>query len=281
MHDPLSSVDFPANPLEKSGYKLEFNDEFDQPGLDTHKWLPFYLPHWSSMALSRPDYFRQNGSLVLQITKDQQPWCPEFDGEVKCSSIQTGEFAGPVGSKLGQHRFNPECTVREAQNNIQTYAPQYGYFELRAKGVKSAANHVSLWMIGYEDTPDRSGEIDLFEIMGASIRSTTSQVGYGVRRLSDPMLEDEFYEEFFQIDAAQYHIYGMEWFPTHLDFYIDNRKIKTCSQSPKYPMQFMFSLYELPSKGGAASPNDQDAAYPKEFTIDYFRAYQPVGGYGG
>ena len=227
------------------------------------------------------DYSLQNGSLVLQITKDQQPWCPEFDGEVKCSSIQTGEFAGPVGSKLGQHRFNPECTVREAQNNIQTYAPQYGYFELRAKGVKSAANHVALWMIGYEDTPDRSGEIDLFEIMGASIRSTTSQVGYGVRRWSDPMLEDEFYEEFFQIDAAQYHIYGMEWFPTHLDFYIDNQKIKTSSQSPKYPMQFMLSLYELPSKGRLANPNDQDAAYPKEFTIDYFRAYQPVGGYGG
>ena len=118
-------------------------------------------------------------------------------------------------------------------------------------------------MIGFEDTPDRSGEIDLFEIMGASIRSTTSACGVRRAPLVNSMLEDEFYEEFFQIDAAQFHIYAMEWFPTHLDFYIDNQKIKTSSQSPKYPMQFMLSLYELPSKGGAASPNDQDAAYPK------------------
>jgi hypothetical protein len=29
MLDKLSPGDFPANPLEKTGYTLEFNDEFD------------------------------------------------------------------------------------------------------------------------------------------------------------------------------------------------------------------------------------------------------------
>ncbi|HEX9925630.1 MAG TPA: glycoside hydrolase family 16 protein [Anaerolineae bacterium] len=36
----------------------------------------------------------------MRITEDQQPWCPEFDGQVKASCIQTGLFAGPVGSSI-------------------------------------------------------------------------------------------------------------------------------------------------------------------------------------
>src|SRR3712207_632147 len=94
--------DFPANPLMRPGYRLEWHDEFDGATLDTTKWLPYYLPHWSSRTQSTPNYLLRNGTLVLQITEDQQPWCPEFDGDTKASSIQTGVFAGPVGSTQGQ-----------------------------------------------------------------------------------------------------------------------------------------------------------------------------------
>jgi hypothetical protein len=275
MPQTFSAGDFPANPIEKPGYRLEFNDEFDEPLLDTRKWLPFYLPHWNSRQSSTSNYRFEDGKLVLQITQSQRPWCPEFDGEVKCSSIQTGQFAGPVGSKLGQHRFNPACTVREAQANARTYTPQFGFFEMRAKAVNTHANHVALWMIGYEDLPERSGEIAIFEIMGAHVKPHSSRVGYGVRRWYDPGLQDEFYEEFFEIDAAQYHVYAVEWLPSRLDFYIDNRKIKTVHQSPQYPMQFMVSIYELPVQG-----SQPGADYPKNFAIDYLRAYQPVDGYG-
>ena len=67
----------------------------------------------------------------MLITEDQQPWCPEYDGEVRVSSLQTGLFAGPVGSSVGQHRFNPAAVVREAQRNVRLYTPQYGRIELR------------------------------------------------------------------------------------------------------------------------------------------------------
>src|SRR6476646_8025757 len=159
MPSKLSPGDYPANPLEKPGYWLEFQDEFEVSALDLSKWVPFYLPQWSSRSLSAPNYYFEGSNLVLQITKDQPPWCPEFDGEVRCSSIQTGLFSGPVYSQLGQHRFNKECVVREAQPNIQKYTPQYGYFEIRAKGPSTSATLASLWMIGYEDAPEKSGEI--------------------------------------------------------------------------------------------------------------------------
>ncbi len=271
--------DFPANPLEKPGYALEFHDEFDGTALDTGKWLPFYLPHWSTRAQSAARYTLEESQLVLEIAQEQPPWCPEFDGEVRCSSIQTGAFAGAVGSSIGQHRFSDACVVREAQPNVQLYTPQYGYFEIRAKGLATSANHVSLWMIGYEDAPERSGEITVFELLGAQRNTTTSKIRYGLRAWADPSLRDDFYEEAFELDTAQFHVYAVEWTPTHLAFFVDNAQIRTIAQSPDYPMQFMLSIYEHPFAGAWSGAYDPHAPYPKRFTIDYIRAYQPVGGY--
>ncbi len=281
MTDKPSPGDFPTNPLEKTGYRLEFHDEFDGLEINTAKWFPYYLPHWSSRAKTAPRHHFENGNLVLKIEKDQSPWCPEFDGEVRCSSIQTGEFCGAVGSKIGQHAFKSACVVREAQTNIRTYTPQYGYFEIRAKGLRTSANLAALWMIGYEDSPEKSGEIAMFELAGVKTGSTSSSIRYGVHPWADPSLTDEFYEDAFEIDTAQFHIYGLEWTPTHLDFYVDNQKIRTIHQSPNYPMQFMLGIYELPFEGVWTGDYDPGAPYPKTFTIDYFRAYQPERGYEG
>lgn len=264
--------DFPANPLEKEGYVLEWNDEFAGVTLDPTRWIPYYLPQWSSRKQATPNYILRNGTLVLQITQEQQPWCPEFDGEVKASSIQTGLFAGPLGSTQGQLGFNPDLVVREAQTNARLYTPRYGYFECRATCSAVAGNHVSLWMIGYEDTPERSGEIAMFEVFGKDVSKTSSVVCYGVHPWKDTTLVDEFYRDALPIDATEFHIYAFEWTPSHIDFYVDNQPIRRISQSPNYPLQIMLSIFELP--GG-----NTDAAYPKEFVVDYVRGYQPEGGY--
>jgi hypothetical protein len=281
MSSLLSFDDVPSNPLNKPGYQLEFHDEFEGSHLDQTKWLTFYLPQWSSRARSAPSYVLRNSTLVLQITAEQQPWCPEFDGSNRCSSLQTGVFSGPVGSKLGQHRFHPACVVREQQSSIRTYTPHYGYFELRAKGVNTVTNMVAMWMIGYEDTSEHSAEIAIVEIKGAGVTPEGARVGYGVHPWSDPTISDEFFEEMHPIDATRFHIYAAEWTPTQIDFYIDNHKTRTIRQSPTYPMQFMLGIYEFPSQTADTDGLNQPVGYPKEFVIDYFRAYQPFDGYGG
>lgn len=265
--------DMPRNPLEKRGYRLAFSDDFDGQALDESLWLPYYLPHWSSRERSSPRYTFADSALVLQITADQQPWCPEFDGEVKCSSIQTGHFAGPVGSAIGQHRFNKSSVVREATDNARTYTPQYGYFEIRAKAVAARANHVAFWLIGYEDAPERSAEIAVMEIMGATVTPESARAGYGLHPWGDPSIQDAFYEDEIAIDATCFHIYAAEWTPTHVDFYVDNVKTRTIPQSPSYPMQMMLSIYERPLQ---PAPDDP---YPKSFVVDYVRVYQPEAGY--
>ena len=210
--------------------------------------------------------------LVLQITEEQQPWCPEFDGEVKASCLQTGSFAGPVGSRRGQLQFREGLIVREAQTNVRLYTPQFGYFECRAKAIASPRNHVALWMIGYEDTPEKCGEINMFEIFGNDISATSVKVGYGIHPRIDPNLTEAFYQDSLEIDATKFHVYAHEWTPMHVDFYVDNQKIRRIDQSPNYPMQFMLSIYELPG-------SEANSVYPKEFVVDYVRGYQPESGY--
>jgi hypothetical protein len=83
--------------------------------LDERRWVPYYLPQWSGSERSAASYEVGGGRLRLQIEADQEPWCPELDGEVRVSSLQTGVFSGPVGSRVGQHRFDAEAVVREEQ----------------------------------------------------------------------------------------------------------------------------------------------------------------------
>jgi hypothetical protein len=269
----MRQSDFLPNPLEKEGYYLEFNDEFENDSLDLTKWIPYYLPHWSSREQTAACYTFGESTLILQIEADQAPWCPEFDGKVKCSSLQTGLYAGAVGSSFGQLHFNNKCVVREAQTTQRTYTPRYGYFEARVKGIKSTNNMVALWMIGFEELPEESGEILIFELFGNQMTATGSEVRYGVHPWADKTLTDELYRDILPIDATQFHIYAIEWTPTHIDFYVDNVKRRTVMQSPAYPMQFMLSIYEFPDE------NEESVAYPKQFMVDYFRGYQPVNGY--
>jgi hypothetical protein len=260
-----------VDPVAKDGYELEFEDAFDGDALDEARWLPYYLPQWSSREASAARYQLDDGVLRLVIEADQPPWCPEFDGQTRVSSLQTGVFAGPVGSAVGQSRFAPGLVVREAQRDARLYTPQYGLFELRAKAVDDPRCMVALWMIGYEDQPERSAEICICEIFGRNVTPGSAGVGMGLHPFRDPKIRDEFSVENLPIDAREFHLYAAEWTPEHVAFFVDNRLVKLVEQSPGYPMQFMLGIYEFPDDGPPRVPAHP---YPKQFVVDYFRGYR-------
>jgi hypothetical protein len=250
-------------------YALDFEDAFDGAELDRSRWFPHHLPQWSSAAQSAARYELRDGALHLLIERDQQPWCPELDGATRVSSLQTGVFAGPVGSPIGQHRFNPAAVVRESQDNVRLYTPQFGVFELRARAVNDPACMVALWMIGYEDRPERSAEICICEIFGRNVRRDSTKVGIGVHPFGDPTIADDFEELALPIDARDFHDYAAEWTSDRVTFFVDGRPVRTVDQSPQYPMQFMLGIYEFDDRRGAG-------AYPKRFVVDRFRAYRAL-----
>jgi hypothetical protein len=253
-----------------SSFELEFEDAFAGPDLDLARWVPYYLPHWSSRERSAARYELRDGALHLLIEDDQEPWCPELDGDLRVSSLQSGVFTGPVGSSIGQHPFNPAAVVREAQDNVRLYTPQYGRIELRARAIDDPRSMVALWMIGYGDEPHRAGEICVCEIFGRDVGANTAAVGVGVHPFADPKLADDFSQETVAIDARDFHVYAAEWTPRGVAFFVDRNVIKTVDQSPDYPLQLMLSLYEFP----ASEYGESTTPYPKTFTVDYVRGYR-------
>ena len=259
--------------LLSTGYELEFEDTFEGETLDRSRWLPWYLPQWSSRERAAARYRLRDGCLRLLIEADQEPWCPELDGGVRVSSLQTGLYAGPLGSAVGQHRFHPDAVVREEQENVRLYTPRYGVVELRATAIDDPRNMVALWMIGYEDEPQRSAEICVCEIFGSEVAPDHALVGVGVHPFGDPEIVDDHTKERLAIDVREFHTYAAEWTPERVRFFVDGELVKTVEQSPGYPMQLMLNIYEFPAEPGVAD----GGTYPKEFVVDYVRGYRPRG----
>jgi hypothetical protein len=254
--------------LDRGPYALDFEDRFDAPEIDTGRWVPRYLPQWTTAERAATRY-DVGGGLVLRIDADQPAWSPEYTADLRVSSLQTGVFSGPAGGRTGQHRFRDDLTVRQPQSTFAGYTPQYGLFELAARFADDPTTMAALWMIGFEDVPERSAELCVVEIFGRDVGPDGVGIGMGIRRFHDPRLRDEFAVERIAIDARDPHWYAAEWTPERVIFYVDEHLVKVVPQSPAYPMQLMLSLFEFREPGVAAIST---SAYPKRFVIETVRA---------
>ena len=227
--------------------------------LDAGVWFPYYLPHWSSRASSAATYEVRDGSLQLSIPPSQGLWCPDVHEEpLRVSCIQSGSFAGPLGSTTGQQPFQDGLEVREEQPTMWGYTPQYGSVEVRMRGVVPARSMVAFWMSGIEDEPTRSGEICVAEIFGDAVRDGSADVsvdvGMGVHRFRDPALTEDFSADPLPIDVAEDHTYAVDWRPGSLEFSVDGSVVRRSDQSPDYPMQLMLGVFDFPAKAPADDP---------------------------
>ncbi len=253
--------------LSRDGYVLELDEDFGRPDLDHRRWLPCYLPHWSSRSASRARY-EVGGGLRLRIDPDQTPWAPAIDPGVVVSALQTGEFAGPVGSSVGQHRFREGLTVTEEQPVARLYTPTFGLIEARASAVADPAAMVGLWLIGFEDEPDRSGELCVFEIFGRDVRPDRAVVGMGIHPFGDTRLRDDFRRIEIPMDAREPHWYAAQWTPDGVAFSVDERIVTTVPQSPAYPMQLMLTVYRFDAE---ATTGPRSIT----FAVDRVRGWRP------
>lgn len=237
-------VDAPAD--------LGFADDFDGPGLDLDVWVPHYLPQWSSRAESAATYEVAGSELRLTIPPEQGIWCVgDHEPPLRVSGVQSGVFSGEVGSTVGQQPFRDGQLVREAQPTQWGWTPEYGRLEVRARMNLSPRSMASVWMVGLEDTtPDQSGEICVFEIFGDALARGSAAVGSGIKHIRDPKLTWEFDAPRLAIDVAEPHLYAAEWRPGEVDFFVDDRHVKTAHQAPDYPLQMIVAVFDFPDQPG-------------------------------
>lgn len=248
------------------GYEVVRQDEFLGPELDRSLWLPHHLPQWSSREQSAARYRLGDGVLRLLVEEDQPPWCPEFDGGTRVSSLQTGVASGPLGSAVGQHRFSPRAVVREEQGTALLQTWHHGLLELRARFPDDPSAMAALWTIGTEDVPEHSAEICVAEVFGRTVTPSSAAVGMGLHPFGDPAVTDDFAAVEVPVDAREWHVYSAEWDDDGVVFRVDGTEHHRSGQSPGYPVQAMLGLYAFPGEDGTVP-----GPWPKEFVVDWVR----------
>ncbi|MET7760328.1 glycoside hydrolase family 16 protein [Streptomyces sp. NPDC005389] len=264
------AADTPPNPTTKSGYTLDFQEEFDGGTLDTNKWLPSYLPHWTSTPENaKARYTIADGVLTERLDADTPAWNAQYDGTVKISSIQTY-------NKDWWHKFNESMPNDHHEPDFNGYSTKYGYFEIRAKNSNvGGGGHQAFWMVGTEDTTsaNANSEIDMIETF-FSKPDNWRIAGYG---WGDPDFLSSWYLSDTSVPSgsptSEYHVYGMEWTPTDLKFYYDNQLYKTINDAPNSPMGMILGLY---TDAGSGEHNN---VWPKTWNVDYVRVFKKNAGY--
>ncbi|MEV8230237.1 glycoside hydrolase family 16 protein [Streptomyces sp. NPDC079167] len=257
LEAPASAAEVPPNPLQKSGWTLDRHDEFNG-SLDSSLWVTKYLESRTTAERAAARYGFRNNALILRI-EDSQP--TYYAGNpMKVSSIQTGQMTG-------LHKTTP------LDHSIPTkwnYTPKYGYFEIRAKTSARSGLHAAFWAVGTQNSAGQNAEIDILEDPGPN----PNQFLFNLHKWSDPNLAESSntITTGFNLNNEM-HIYALEWNQSQIKLYIDNKLVKTINSSPAYNMAFLLSIYENAGWTGTVDPTD---TRPKEFVVDYFRAYKPA-----
>lgn len=257
LQAPASATEVPPNPLEKPGWILDRHDEFNG-SLDSNMWVTRYLESRTTAERASARYGFRNNALILRIEDNQPTYYA--DNPMKVSSIQTGQMTG-------LHKGSP------LDHSIPTqwkYATRYGYFEIRAKTSARSGLHAAFWTVGTQGSANQNAEIDIMEDPGPN----PNQFLFNLHRWSDPNVAESSNTITTGFDInTEMHIYALEWTESQISLYVDNQVVRTIGSSPAYTMVFLLSIYENAGWTGSVDPNDPR---PKEFVVDYFRAYKPV-----
>jgi len=268
MFDPVARTTdrFPLSDQKNRGKWVpypEMWDEFDAGKLDDAKWWP-NNPGWKGR---QPGYFWtgnvavKDGLLGLTAREEEVPEMPKNEG------YHTWTTAA-VQSK---------GTVR------------YGYFEIRARAMRSAASS-GFWF--YKSDQDYWTEIDVFEICGATgIVDPASPWAAGVTNPDFPrtynMNVHVFHTPKNRIHrdrhaewiapfryADDFHVYGLEWDRKEIKWFVDGVLVRKVENREWHqPLTLNFDSETMP--GWMGLPRDSDL--PSTFSIDYVRAWKNKG----
>jgi beta-glucanase (GH16 family) len=236
-------------------WKLVWSDDFNKSGLpDPAKWgydVGFIANNEKQWYVKdRPENARvENGKLIIEARKDG--------------------FAG-----------HPISSARLLTRNTQTWT--YGRFEIKAKIPTGRGAWPAIWMLG--QNVDKAGwpgcgELDIMENVGyepdvvhATIHTSAYNHMRGTQKagtISPPAPYKDF------------HVYAMEWFPDHIDFFFDDRKYFTYVNDGKgdpatWPFdkpQFLILNVAIGGDWGGSKGVDE-SILPCRMEVEYVRVYQ-------
>ncbi|MGB0882231.1 MAG: glycoside hydrolase family 16 protein [Vicingaceae bacterium] len=231
------------NPIQKEGWELTFNDEFNGDKLDREKWRDSY--YWGG---------RYNKDGVNYYGKDQF----QFTDSTLLLVAEKNVGNDSLLYKSGLIDSSP------------SFKQQYGYFEIRSKNPKGTGFWPAFWLVSTESWPP---EIDIYEFYtNEPGRIKTNQHWLNGRKKK--RMQPKGYK--MKVDAADdFHVYAVEWSERKIKWFYDGKRIKTSRRGRKYLDKKMHIIIN----NEVSDWNDMDLndiVLPNYFEIDYVRAYKKI-----
>ncbi|MCW3070641.1 MAG: hypothetical protein JWO44_531 [Bacteroidetes bacterium] len=288
-------------PVNDPNWELVFNDDFNT--LDPAVWkvlnnFDHYGGEPQVYTNSPNNVFIDNGSLVLQARNEPYICDPIYVNTEECArqnilhqlniSHGTSDFEG--------YHFTSGCIETQANVNSLTNF-QYGYYEARIRLPWGVGFWPAFWVFLRDGLPSHinNSEIDIVENVGKIVGvdeegapvGNKNKMGTNIHKgLCDglptytcPTNPADFYCTLEGCQGADidvgldytldYHTYAIEWSPTRIVWYFDNRPVRIIT-NPEIndPVKIIFNF--------ALSQTllDGSAEFPAQMKIDYVRVYK-------
>jgi beta-glucanase (GH16 family) len=243
----------PTSTPAPSGWTLVFADEFDVPGApDPARWnheIGYIANDEKQYYTSRSENARiEDGVLVIEARRER--WMGYDYTSARLNTKGRAEFL-------------------------------YGKVEIRARLPTGRGTWPALWMLGANIDQagwPGCGEIDIMENVGfdpgtivASVHTAAYNHVQGTHKNGTVAVVAPW---------ADFHVYGVEWYPDHIDAFVDGQRYFTFRNegtgSRTWPFdkpQFLILNLAIGGTWGGMKGID-DALFPHRYLIDYVRVYR-------
>ncbi len=245
---------------EPAGWKLVWNDEFNNTALDLTKWefevnadgggndeLQYYTNR-------NVNAYLEDGCLIIQALKER--------------------YTGSGGAR------------DYTSARLRTYKKgdwKYGRFEIKAKLPYGQGLWPAIWMMPTESKYGgwpSSGEIDIVELLGQE----PSKI-YGTLHYGGPYPQHDSQGKQYVLPqgnfANSFHVFTLEWYASSMRWYVDGifYLSLTTWHAPNAPFpapfdQFFYLILNVAVGGRWPGNPDYTTLFPQKMYVDYVRVYR-------
>jgi|SRR5690554_372511 len=259
-----------AEPVVPEGYKLVWNDEFDQDG----------KPNESSWSYEQ-GFVRNN-----ELQWYQSDNANVKDGVLVIEGRREKVKNDRYDSESKDWRRNREWAeyTSSSINTRDKHAFQYGIFEIRAKIDPAPGMWPAIWTLGVTKGWPANGEIDIMEyylVKGEpTILANAAWAHSSLRAAWDEATVP--FSKFLEKDpdwADKFHVWKMEWTESFIRLYLDDELLNEVDLSktvnpdgfnPFHQPHYILLNLALGSNGGDPSAT----SFPRHYLVDYVRVFQ-------
>ncbi len=247
------------NPVDKPGWSLVFQDEFDGPNLNESLWMtgfPWGRCNEIAFNTDGPNMSFVNGTVRLTAKRERvNGFCFDWD--------ENGVFTP----------FYRDFDYSTAM--LYTVQPfKYGYYECRFQAPKGQGFNAAFWLYG-----EKAEEVDIFEIVESDNGAAQMTLHW---KDDDPLVGTSQWAKHVMPSGpafdAGFHTFAVEWTAEKVVWYLDNWEVPQPlftqfihgRHIPDVEMHVILTL----GVGGMGGEPDATTVFPADFIVDYVRVYQ-------